>query len=297
MNDNENDNCFHNLDIEFINNILKVLPTNIFYKDKDCKYVFATHYWNHLDKDDSAWSIKGKTDLEIRVDKENALKAMEQDKKVLETGIPARYMLKEKDEAGNDQYLEIIKHPVRDKNDEIIGLVGIIIDLTERVELENKLERLANRDQLTGLYNRSYLYRWIKEKNNESLYPLTLIFSDCNGLKNINDNYGHLVGDLYIKETANLLTENLPKNSLNFRMGGDEFLSIIPNTNEEEAKKYTYELEKLGKNKIVNSIKLSVAFGSTCINEFNDNIMKYVNEADNEMYKNKDRMHKEELED
>ena len=66
-----------NIDWEFIETILKELPSNIYFKDTQCRYLFCTHYWNHIVHDDTeAWSIRGKTDMEIRKDKENARKAL-----------------------------------------------------------------------------------------------------------------------------------------------------------------------------------------------------------------------------
>lgn len=74
---------FNNVDLNFLEDILKNVPSNIFFKDVECRYIFATHYWRHLDIDeqDENWDIKGKTDLEIRKDKENAMYAYEMDKK------------------------------------------------------------------------------------------------------------------------------------------------------------------------------------------------------------------------
>lgn len=67
--------------------IIKALPSCVYYKDTEGKYVFATHHWAHIEHpDDPNWSIKGKTDLDIRKNKENALLAMEQDRHILETG-------------------------------------------------------------------------------------------------------------------------------------------------------------------------------------------------------------------
>lgn len=82
-----------NIDWEFIETILKELPSNIYFKDTQCRYLFCTHYWNHIVHDDTeAWSIRGKTDMEIRKDKENARKAYEEDKKLLKTGIGCKYV-------------------------------------------------------------------------------------------------------------------------------------------------------------------------------------------------------------
>lgn len=81
-------------DVDFIEHILKDLPSNIFFKDTECRYVFCTQYWRHLKTDETDdWTIRGKTDLEVRVDKENARKAYEEDKKILKTGQGTEYVI------------------------------------------------------------------------------------------------------------------------------------------------------------------------------------------------------------
>ncbi|MCR5404017.1 MAG: hypothetical protein K6E91_09415 [Butyrivibrio sp.] len=70
-----------------IENMLKKLPCNIFLKDAEGKYVFSTQYWDHFDRSsDPNWTIRGKTDIEVRKNKENAKKAHESDLSILATG-------------------------------------------------------------------------------------------------------------------------------------------------------------------------------------------------------------------
>ena len=66
-----------NIDWEFSETILKELPSNIYFKDTQCRYLFCTHYWNHIVHDDTeAWSIRGKTDMEIRSGGQNVQKTL-----------------------------------------------------------------------------------------------------------------------------------------------------------------------------------------------------------------------------
>ncbi|MBR5051278.1 MAG: hypothetical protein IKX75_08125, partial [Desulfovibrio sp.] len=98
-----------------ITTILQELPSNIFLKDSEGKYVFATHYWRHLKHDGPNWTIRGKTDLEIRKDRGNALKAMETDRQILSTGKGVTYVIEENYE-GQQEFLELIKRPTHDKD-------------------------------------------------------------------------------------------------------------------------------------------------------------------------------------
>ena len=92
-NGNFDDFKINEIDINFVERMLKSLPSNIYFKDMEGKYVFCTHYWNHINtpKNDPTWTIRGKYDIDIRKDKENAIKAMEEEvlEKVNNLGIGA----------------------------------------------------------------------------------------------------------------------------------------------------------------------------------------------------------------
>lgn len=122
-----------------IEGMLKKLPCNIFLKDAEGKYVFATQYWHHLDKrDDPNWTIRGKTDPEIRRDKENAQKAFESDRDILWTGKGARYVIEE-NEDGVQEFLELTKEPIFDEEGNVDGIIALVTDVTERELLRRKL--------------------------------------------------------------------------------------------------------------------------------------------------------------
>lgn len=132
------------LTLEQVERMLKELPSCIFLKDKEGRYVFSTQYWDHLDtQGDPNWTIRGKTDLDIRKDKENAKKAMEADKHILETGEGADYIIEE-DHDGEKEFLQLIKRPVYDEDGNIDGIISLINNVTEyqllKIELEKQLK-------------------------------------------------------------------------------------------------------------------------------------------------------------
>ena len=128
--------------VEMLERILAEIPSCIFVKDVDCKYVFATHYWKHLNGSENAdFDIAGKTDLDIRKDKENAKKALEADRHIIETGESLDYTIRE-DTDGVVEYLQIMKRPVRDRDGKIVGIVGLINDITKQMELEEQLKAI-----------------------------------------------------------------------------------------------------------------------------------------------------------
>lgn len=119
--------------------IISDIPSCIFFKDTELRYQFSSHCWQQLIRDD----IIGKTDLEIRKDKDNAMLAMAADRNILNTGKGSSYVIKS-DIDGEISYLQLIKEPVFDKDGNIIGIVGLINDVTEKTLLEKELRQMSN---------------------------------------------------------------------------------------------------------------------------------------------------------
>ena len=268
--------------------MLRVLPANIYLKDNEGKYVFATHYWHHLEHDDDPdWTIRGKTDIEIRKDKENAMLAYQSDLELLATGEGKSYVI----EVNADnilEYLQITKQPVRNDNNEITGIIALINDVTEQEMLKQKLQRQAHTDELTGLYNRSYYEEYIQTLP-EDCYPVSVISADCNKLKHVNDTYGHLVGDEYIRMSALLFRMVLPENTVMFRMGGDEFLLFLPQTSVEKAKIYVDTLREQAKLFHIREQQISISYGVSVMESYESHIRDCIEQADRCMYQDKKR--------
>ena len=164
-------------------------------------------------------SIVGKTDLEVQKFSEIGKMYYEDDKKILATGGGSQYINEFLMEDGKSLYFEIKKNAVRNENGNIIGIVGIVDNVTERVRLEKKAEELSMIDGLTDVYNRNYLKYRVEEKKKKLIFPFTVIISDCNYLKKVNDQYGHEYGDILLKIVAGTLKEEIPEGSPVIRMG------------------------------------------------------------------------------
>ncbi len=270
-----------------IEHMLKTLPSNIYLKDKDGKYVFATHYWRHLNQEGNPhWTIRGKTDLEIRKDRENARKAYESDKALIASGKGTKYII-EIDQDNRLEYLEIIKEPVRNDDGQITGIIALINDVTEQQLLKQKLEERAGTDEMTGLGNRRSLQKHFPALRKEKCLPVCLISTDCNDLKAINDTYGHLVGDEYIRMSAVLFRLTLPETARAFRLGGDEFLIVLPNTDETEGRRLIEEMRRKSALFPIRDRHLSLAFGLSVIKTPSDDPTARMEEADLDMYEDK----------
>jgi len=127
------------------------------------------------------------------------------------------------------------------------GMIGIYIDITERKQLEEKLEKLSRIDSLTGCYNRGYGLELLDRQmklSHRSKSPLLLAFLDIDGFKTINDTFGHDEGDKVLKEVANLFKSTLREVDIICRMGGDEFILIFPDNSLKDASQIKERLNK-----------------------------------------------------
>lgn len=124
--------------------------------------------------------------------------------------------------------------PIRDEMGNIIGAVEVFSDDTATVDTHtrlNELERLAMVDQLTGLGNRRYLEARLTsqcEKRTRYGLPCGILFIDIDHFKNVNDTYGHEVGDKALALVARTLSHALAGSSIATRYGGEEFVVLEP---------------------------------------------------------------------
>ncbi len=266
--------------------MLKVLPANIYLKDANGKYVFSSQTWHHLDTaGDPSWSIRGKTDLDIRKDKENARLAVESDKAIIRTGKGTSYIIEEND--GEQEFLQLIKEPLFFEDGRVRGIIALINNVTEQELMRRKLKEQSIHDTLTGVYNRTYLDEYIQELKLRNQYPISVISADCDNLKLINDTYGHMAGDKYICLCVEMMQKILPENSSIFRTGGDEFIVFLPKTSAEETQNFIEMMKQNFSAYTVKNLSLSVSFGYAVASDENESIVKLIKISDNDMYQDK----------
>ena len=277
------------LDSEMMKRFMHSAPVNIFFKDTECKYRFTSEICNLVYAGENG-SIVGKTDLEVQKFPEMGKMYYEDDKKILATGEGSQYINEFPMEDGESLYFEIKKSAVRDENGNIIGIVGIVDNVTERVRLEKKVEALSIIDGLTGVYNRNYLKYRVEEKKKKMIFPFTVIMSDCNYLKKVNDQYGHEYGDILLKIVADTLKEEIPEDSPVIRMGGDEFMILGNGITEEKAFELMANIRGSLKRKSKDKIPLSLAMGSYTVQSKDFSFDEVCHEADLRMYADKKRL-------
>jgi len=105
--------------------------------------------------------------------------------------------------------------------------------------LSQRLRTMAYRDALTGLYNHRYFYEQLSHEVERSLryaQPLAVLLMDMNNFKQINDVYGHIIGDKFLSLVGEVIARQIRGSDIGARYGGDEFVVILPNTGIEEAR-------------------------------------------------------------
>lgn len=195
---------------------------------------------------------------------------------------------------GNCVWIEDYVTPVYDSNENLIAFEGICRDISDRKTLEEKLSYLTYHDSLTGLKNRTFYDKQIEELNNLNDLPVGAIVCDLDNLKITNDTKGHYKGDLMIKSVSDLLLKIKDDNTSISRIGGDEFVILIKNTDEIRVAEICQKINLLIKNYNLNNqeypIQLSLGFAFTekSVGKMDD-IFKV---ADKNMYASKLYKHK-----
>ena len=134
---------------------------------------------------------------------------------------------------GTRRWLETHAAPMRDAQGAVVSLLGITRDVTERKRAESRIQYLANHDALTGLPNRNLLADHVQyaiglmRHGNESL---CVMFVDLDRFKDINDTLGHSLGDAYLVEVSERLQSILRETDTVSRLGGDEFILVLPDS-------------------------------------------------------------------
>ncbi len=166
----------------------------------------------------------------------------------------------------------------------VIGLVVIVVNL-----YISKLEETANRDELTGLYNRRKMDEILSREiafSKRYGEPLSLMMMDIDYFKSVNDSYGHHAGDHYLVELAKVLREEVRLVDYVGRWGGEEFIILLPKTNVEQAKglaerlRYAVEVMQIESGRGLISRTVSIGIASAQSGKMDvDEIIRHADEA------------------
>lgn len=160
-------------------------------------------------------------------------------------------------------------------------------EINERTKRENEIRYLSYHDKLTGLYNRRFYEEEIKRIDTKRNIPISIIMGDVNGLKIVNDAFGHEKGDELLLKAALGIKKACRADDIAARWGGDEFVLLLPKTKYEEAKEIINRINKQYLNEKVGRLQVSVAFGWATKQKPNEDIMRVLKKAEDSMYEQK----------
>jgi len=165
--------------------------------------------------------------------------------------------------------------------------VASLLDITERKKAKEQLQYKTFHDELTGLYNRAYFNEEIKRYDNKRQLPLSIIMGDVNGLKIVNDTFGHNEGDKLLKRIAQIIENSCRQEDLVARIGGDEFVVLLPQTSKREAEEIYARIKDTCQKNEEGSINSSIALGCATKKEITVDFKTLLKKAEDKMYQNK----------
>lgn len=221
---------------DFMQAVINAAPTPIFYKDAEGRYLGCNKAFEEY-IGLSRGQLIGKSVFEL-FDEELARVYFEADNALFERKGTQIYEAKVDYADGSTHDVMFHKAYFHAQDEGVEGIVGSILDITERKKAEELLEQLALTDSLTGLDNRYSLMKSLQHsllRQHRENFTLAFLMLDLDGFKQINDNYGHSVGDTLLIEVAKKLKSNFRESDVIARVGGDEFSVILENISSTES--------------------------------------------------------------
>lgn len=187
-------------------------------------------------------------------------------------------------EDGEERWFFIRGRPMTYKDRQ--SLILFLLDITEKKNNEKVVEYLASHDTLTELYNRGFFDQVLRKIDREENLPVS-IMGDLNGLKLVNDAFGHEEGDRLLREAASLLRNACPPEGILARFGGDEFIMLLPQTDHEKAQKIVERIYDDFNRQTRHPIPVSISLGFGTKNNPSQSISDIARIAENWMYQRK----------
>lgn len=167
------------------------------------------------------------------------------------------------------------------------AVLSMRIDYTDYKTKEEKIKYLSYHDNLTDLYNRTFMEEEMKRLNKSRNLPISVIMIDVNGLKLFNDTFGHQKGDHLLIKTAEILKKSTRSSDLIARWAGDEFVILLPLTSKMDMEKIIKRIQNNCEQTNNDEIMISLAVGSAVKTRESEDLFEIFNLADKRMYQNK----------
>jgi len=187
----------------------------------------------------------------------------------------------------NGAILYAIASPLYDKEGKKTGAIESVRDITRQKQDQERVRYLSFYDKLTGLYNRAFFEKQLKSLDTGSQLPLSIIIGDVNGLKLVNDAFGHQDGDELLIKVARLLKDSCREQDIISRWGGDEFAILLPRTSEEYALQLYHRIKSSCRKAGSYPLQISISLGVATKEYTWQNMPDVIKEAEDRMYRNK----------
>ena len=199
---------------------------------------------------------------------------------------------------GEPVYVQLAWTLMPGSEDDFSWVLVALQDITARKKAEEYLRYLGTHDVMTNLYNRAFFEETLIRLEAQRRDPISMIIVDLNDLKQANDQFGHHMGDKLIRRAAEVLRAGAEDDYIIARIGGDEFIVIMPNTTIEEANEVIDRIRSLVvmNNNYYREPILSLSLGAAA-SEPSLSLEKVISQADDEMYKNKGMFHRRRKDD
>lgn len=180
--------------------------------------------------------------------------------------------------------------PVRNPQGEVIGCVIVNMDITDRIRLQERLQSMADTDDLTRVHSRRRIYELLHEevkRSNRYRRPLAVILFDVDRFKQVNDTYGHIAGDEVLVFLSRVVRAQIRESEHLGRIGGDEFLLLLPETRLADAANLVERLQaSLARQPFGASGVISCSFG-VCEHDPGEAVDQLIRRVDQALYRAK----------
>ena len=283
--------------VEIQRKIAGNVPSLLALVDREMRYVEMNEYGSRHFMGRPLSEILGKTCYEVE-GKDGVCIEECATRKAFGTGREATHM-KGMVMNGRHVIAENKSIPIKDADGNVTHVLKIVTDATARKKEEDDLKRRANHDALTGVYNKHYLDLYLRNEEGKNRTdkrrrgPYTIIYADLDNLKAANDTFGHEAGDILLRKMAQVFNDNTRHEDIIARIGGDEFVIILPHSGPEEGEvlinRFRRQCEEWNRTKDIPGLEglyLSTSYGLAA-SLYGVDLADTIRKADSTMYRAK----------
>ncbi len=269
--------------VDYVNTIINALPIMMFVFDRDGNCVEVHGKMPFFNRPNDFY--KGKNYSELVMDVPEKCSGLEEFLHTIKTIDYSDGVIKNEVSGFINGNVEYFEHNVTLCRDDVV--ICLSRKITDTVNLIRDMEYLTDFDELTGLYNSRYFIDMMKNHDEYSDLPISIIVCDINGLNSINDKYGFEAGDNLLIDFTVALNNIDVENKTVARMVEDAFAVILPNTTKKEAEDIIEKINSMCLLKLVSQTPFSIAYGVDTATTEQESLLHIVKRAEDLLYKQK----------